>query len=81
MGKLRLLKVFLGLVNIFITLAHLQASPKLSNFGLYTAPEGQKTAKNAKPVWMKKGKMLFFANLDLDPGDLSKVLYDVLWVS
>ena len=79
MGKLRSLKVFLGLVNIFITLAHLQASPKLFNFGLYTAPEGQKSHKCQ--TGLKKGKMLFFANLDLDPGDLTKVLYDVLWVS
>ena len=79
MGKLRSLKVFLGLVNISITLAHLQASPKLCNFGLYTAPEDQKSQKCQ--TGLKKGKMLFFANLDLDPGDLTKVLYDVLWVS
>jgi len=35
MGKLRSLEMFLGLVNIFIALVHLQASPKLSNFGLF----------------------------------------------
>ena len=71
--------MFSGLVNIVIILAYLQASPKLSNFGLYIAPEGQKSQK--MPNRSEKGKMLFFANLDLDPGDLTKVLYDVLWVS
>ena len=72
-------KVFLGLVNIFMTLVHLQPSPKFSNFGLYTAPESQKSHKCQSGL--KKGKVLFFANLDLDPGDLTNVLYDVLWVS
>ena len=72
--------MFLGLVNIFITLAHLQASPELSNFGLYTASQGQKSQK--EPNRSEKGKnAIFFANLDLDPGDLTKVLNDVFWVS
>ena len=71
--------MLLGFMVIFITLASFQASPKLSNFGLYTASEGQKSQKCQ--TGLKKGKMLFFANLDLDPGDFTKVLYDVLWVS
>ena len=73
--------MFLGLVNIFIPLACLQASLKLSNFGLYTAPEDQKSHKCQTGLVWKREKFFFFANLDLDPGDLTKVLYDVLWVS
>ena len=71
--------MFLGLVNIFITWAHLQASSKLSDFGLYTGPESQKS-QNA-PDLSEKVKMRFFASLNLDPGDFTKVLYVVLWVS
>ena len=71
--------MFLGLVNIFITLACLQASPKLSNFRLHTAPDGQKSQN--VPDRSEKVKMRFFANLNLGPRDFTKVLYDVFWVS
>ena len=70
MGKLRSLKVFLGLVNIFITLAHLQASPKLSNFGLYTAPEGQKSQK--MPNRSEKGKNAIFCQSWFGPWRLNQ---------
>ena len=51
------------------------ASPKFSNFGLYTAPDGQKS-RNV-PDRSEKVKTRFFANLNLDPGDFINVLYDV----
>ena len=71
--------MFLGFVNIFITLVRLQASPKLPNFRLHTAPDGQKSQN--VPDRSEKVKMRFFAKLNLDPEDLTKVLYGVLWVS
>ena len=71
--------MLLGFANIFITQTHLQASSKLSDFGLYTGPEGQKTQNVLDRS--EKVKMRFFANLNLDPEDLTKVLYGVLWVS
>ena len=64
--------MFLGVVNIFITLARLQASPKLSNFGLYTAPDGQKSQN--VPDRSEHVKMRFFANLNFGPRDFTKVM-------
>ena len=71
--------MFLGVVNIFITLGRLQASPKLSNFGFYTAPDDQKSQN--VPDWSEKVKIWFFANLNFGPRDFTKVLHDVFWVS
>ena len=71
--------MFLGVVNIFITLARLQASPKLSKFGLYTGPDGQKSQN--VPDRSEHVKMRFFANLNFGPRDFTKVLHDVFWVS
>ena len=71
--------MFLGLVNIFITLACLQASTKLSNLRLHTAPDGQKSQN--VPDRSEMVKMQFLANLNLGPRDFAKVLYDVFWVN
>ena len=79
MGKLRSLKKFLYLVKIFISWAYLQASSKFFYFALYTGPESKKSQN--VPDRSEKVKMRFFANLNLDPGDFTKVLYDILWVS
>ena len=55
--------MFLGLVNIFITLVRLQVSPKLPNFRLHTAPDGQKS-QNVIDLF-EKVKIRFLTNLDL----------------
>ena len=71
--------MFLGVLNILITFAYPQASPRLPNFRLHTDPDGQKSQN--VPECSEIVKMRFFANLNLGPRDFTKVLYDICWAS